>query len=374
MMNHAANVPDSHSVASALSPMLPTTGSLIKCVVWDLDETLWVGTLSEGDRLIVTETVRNVILELNHRGVLQSIASKNDHARAWDRLRALSLDHYFIHPQINWGNKSDSLKIIIQALGIGPDSVALIDDQAFERDEVGFHLPKVTLIDPIRIGELLDMPGLRPVYATNESRNRLQMYQADVQRRQDGLDFNGPRPEFLAMLGMVMTIRHATEHDLPRVEELMLRTNQFNASVRTYSQAELDTLLQSLDHDLLVAELDDRYGPSGVIGFALIQRGAACWFMELLIVSCRVLGRGAGSNLLTCILQSAASHAVRLRTAFIPNDRNRMMYITYKLSGFIEVGRHEGVTIFEHPIESIRPLPPYVKVNAPQSMRITSGS
>src|SRR5258708_39532021 len=119
----------------------------IKCVVWDLDGTLWQGTLLEGDDLILTPGMKGVIQELDNRGILQSIASKNDYVVAWEKLAAFGLDEYFLHPQINWANKSDSIKAIADKLGIGLDTFVFVDDQAFERDEVRYFLPEVATID-----------------------------------------------------------------------------------------------------------------------------------------------------------------------------------------------------------------------------------
>src|SRR6185295_9016446 len=100
------------------------------------------------------------------------IASKNDHAAAWARLTELGLAEHFLHPQIGWGSKADSLKTIALRLGIGIDALALVDDQAFERDEVRFFLPEVTTFDAAEIGGLLDQPALQPRFVTSESRLR----------------------------------------------------------------------------------------------------------------------------------------------------------------------------------------------------------
>lgn len=334
----------------------------VKCVIWDLDDTLWQGVLAEGDTLVLTDLVKRTILEFDARGILQSIASRNNHCAAWQQLKAFGLDQYFLHPQINWGNKSESLQIIIDALGIGADSVVMIDDQPFERDEVKFRFPEVRVVDAARICDLLDSPDFRPICDTTESRQRRRIYQADIQRQQDEHAFGGPRQDFLAMLGMSMLIRHATGDDLQRAEELTHRTNQLNATGTIFSRSELEALLLSDDHDLLVAELQDRYGPSGVIGFSLIQREASDWLIRMLLMSCRVLSRGTGGIFLSHILQRAAHHKVCLRAEFVPTDRNRIMYLTYKFCGFVEDGERDGVILLKHELEKIRPFPPYVDV------------
>jgi FkbH-like protein len=346
----------------------------IKCVVWDLDDTLWQGTLLEGDELVLTPGVREVILELDDRGILQSIASKNDPAAARGRLADFGLSEYFLHPQIGWANKSDSMRAIAEQLGIGLDTLALVDDQAFERDEVRFHLPEITTIDAADIGRLLHLPALQPRFVTGESKLRRQMYQADVRRKQGEAEFTGSRPEFLATLATVLTIRAAGEQDLRRAEELTIRTNQLNTTGRTYSYEELRALLCSRDHMLLVAELEDRYGTSGTIGLALIERGADTWMVKLLLMSCRVVSRGVGGIMLGHILQSAKHSGVKLRAELVPNDRNRMMYVTYKFNGFFEIGEQDGVILLEHALEEIRPVPPHVTVRLPDEEPAARGS
>src|SRR6202050_321070 len=271
----------------------------IKCVVWDLDDTLWQGTLLEGDDLILTPGIKNIIQELDNRGIVQSIASKNDYDAAWKKLVDFGLDEYFLHPQISWSNKSDSIKAIANGLGLGLDAFALVDDQAFERDEVRYYLPEVTTIDATDIDKLLSMQGMHPRFVTAESRMRRKMYQADLLRKQCESEFRGTREEFLQALGMRMTIRQTTELDLRRAEELTIRTHQLNTTGRQYSHDMLNRLLYSPDHLLLTAELEDRYGSSGTIGLALIERGPDVWLVKLLIMSCRVLTRGVGALMLS---------------------------------------------------------------------------
>jgi len=346
----------------------------IKCVVWDLDNTLWQGTLLEGDDPVLTPRVTDVIKELDNRGILQSIASKNDYEAAWEKLMAFGLDEYFLHPQISWANKSDSIKAIAGELGIGLDTFAFVDDQAFERDEVRHFLPETTTIDAADIDKLLDMPGMQPRFVTNESRTRRKMCQADIWRDRSRSAFPGTSDEFLATLGMCLTIRFASELDLHRAEELTIRTNQLNTTGRPYSYEELRALLNSSDHRLLVAELEDRYGPSGTIGLALIEQRSDVWQLNLLIISCRVLTRGVGGIMMSYILQSAKGSGVRLRADFVPNNRNRMMYVTYKFNGFYEVAEQDNYVILEHDLRSIRPFPHYVTVRSPMEEPVSRTS
>jgi FkbH-like protein len=334
----------------------------VKCVVWDLDETLWRGTLLEGGGGELAPGVERIVRELDQRGILQSVASKNDHDTAWPRLEALGVADCFLHPQICWEIKARSIKTIAERLGIGLDAVAFIDDQPIERDEVAFLLPEVRVIDAAELPTLLERPEFTPEFITNESRQRRSMYRADIERKAAEDRFEGTRDAFLARLNMRMKIRRAADDDLQRARELTIRTNQLNTNGRTYSYSELTELASSPDHLLLVAELEDRYGSSGTIGLSLIDTAAQEWTIRLLIMSCRVLTRGVGTVLLGHILRRARRSEVQLRAIFVPTDRNRQMYVTYRFAGFRKVATEAESILLEHDLTRIPAQPAYIQV------------
>lgn len=144
----------------------------IKCVVWDLDDTLWDGVLMEHDPCLLKRGVVDTIKELDDRGILQSIASKNEESSATEKLKLYGLSDYFLYPMINFDSKSSSIKKIATLLNIGTDAIAFIDDQPFERDEVSFSLPEVLCIDSDYIHELLEMPEMNPRFITDDSSKR----------------------------------------------------------------------------------------------------------------------------------------------------------------------------------------------------------
>ena len=118
-----------------------STDKEIKCVVWDLDETIWDGTLLESPSVALKPRVKEIIQTLDSRGILHSISSRNSHEVAMRKLDELGLGGYFLHPQITWNAKSASLARISQKLNIAFDALLFIDDQPFERDEVRHHHP-----------------------------------------------------------------------------------------------------------------------------------------------------------------------------------------------------------------------------------------
>lgn len=337
---------------------------VVKVLVWDLDNTLWNGTLAEGDEVEPRPGVRELLETLDARGILQSIASKNDHSDAWSRLQALGLDHYFLYPQISWSAKSAGIEQIAKSINIGLDAVAFVDDQPFEREEVAHVVPQVLVLPVEELPKIADRPEFVPRFITDESAIRRTMYQADIARNEAEEGFVGPQEDFLSSLEMHCTIGRCQAEDLKRAEELTVRTNQLNATGYTYSYEELDALRRSDDHLLLVASLDDKYGTYGKIGLALIEKGDAVWTVKLLLMSCRVMSRGVGTILMSCIQNLAKDAGARLQAEFRPTKRNRMMLVTYKFGGFREVDeRADGIKIFEHDLESIQDYPDYVKLD-----------
>ena len=333
----------------------------IKCVVWDLDNTLWEGTLLEDECVVLARDAHKVIQTLDERGILHSIASRSDRAAAMQKLREFELDEFFLYPQIDWNSKAESIQTIAQLLNIGLNAVAFIDDDPFERDEVSFSCPQVTCIDAATLAQLPDMPIMNPRFVTVDSRRRRRLYQNDIARHQAERDHAGPKEAFLASLGMVLTIFPAREENLQRAEELTVRTHQLNATGVTYSYDELDAFRQCDRYDLWMASLADRYGHYGHIGLALIEHLERMWMIRLLLVSCRVISRGVGSAMLTHIMSRAKQRHVRLQAQFVPNDRNRMMNITYRLAGFREVAAGDGGGILEHDLADVPRAPDYMK-------------
>ena len=350
----------------------------IKCVVWDLDNTLWHGVLLEDKQVLLRDNIIHIIKTLDSRGILQSIASKNNHELAINKLQEFSLQEYFLYPQINWNSKVSSLQEIAKLLNIGIDAIAFIDDQPFELEEVKFSLPEVFCINASEVINLLEMPEMNPRFITEDSKIRRLMYISDIERKNAEKEFVGTSDKFLATLQMSFTISSAQEEDLQRAEELTVRTNQLNTTGYTYSYEELNHFSKSKNHKLLIASLEDKYGSYGKIGLALIERQENLWVVKLLLMSCRVMSRGVGTVMLNYIIKLAQENNVRLRAEFVSNNRNRMMYVVYKFAGFKEVENkdkskiltrknqdenQEELAILENNFQQIQPFPEYMQVN-----------
>ncbi len=335
----------------------------VKVVVWDLDHTVWSGVLLEDGEVPLRPGVAEIMRELDARGILQSVASKNDHRHAFARMQALGIADYFLYPQINWSAKGQNIEQIRKDLNVGIDTFAFVDDQPFERDEVRHALPEVRVYDANDLSGFLALPEMNPKFVTDDSRRRRAMYQADAARNAAEKDFQGPSEEFLAGLDMRFVLSPCGEEDLKRAEELTVRTNQLNTTGYTYDYDELDAFRRSDDHLLLVAGLDDRYGSYGKIGLALVEKTCAeHWTIKLLLMSCRVMSRGVGTIMMSHLMRQAKDAGVKLRAEFRSNGRNRMMEVTYRFGGFREVARDGELILFEHDLAAVQPFPDYVQV------------
>lgn len=343
-------------------PILRPPPKPVKCLVWDLDNTVWTGVLLEDPDVRVRPDAARTIRELDGRGILHSIASRNDETLALARLEEAGLAEYFLVPRIGWNAKSSSIKAIASDLNIGLDAVAFVDDDPFDRQEVTFELPAVRSYDSADLAPLLEARELAPEVVTAEAAGRRALYQADARRRVAEEHFEGPRAAFLAGLGMVFTITPATEADLARAEELTVRTNQLNTTGRTYSYDELSSFVSSPDHLVLTARLTDRFGDYGTIGLAVVSVGQDVWRLRLLLMSCRVLSRGVGSILLGHVMERARDAGARLVAELLPNDRNRMMTVTLRFAGFREVGSDGELMLLESDLSRVAVAPEYVDV------------
>jgi len=349
------------SPAGLVLPEKPNRGR-IKCVVWDLDNTVWNGVLLEDERVSVKPNVVEHIKRLDQLGVLHSIASKNDHEAALAKLTELGIAEFFLFPQANWNSKSSSIELIAKALNLGLDAFAFVDDQPFELAEVAHALPKVTCVDAAEVDEALQREEFIPRFVTDESAKRREMYQGQIARDELEKDFVGTNHEFLASLDMDFTIETAKQADLQRAEELTVRTNQLNSTGRTYSYDELDALRESPDHLVLVASLTDKFGSYGKIGLALVEKGESVWQLNMMLMSCRVMSRGVGMVLLNHIMNLAKAAGAELQADFVETGRNRMMQVTYAFAGFREASRDGVHVVLQADLAALQPPPDYVRV------------
>ena len=277
----------------------------VKCLVWDLDGTLWNGILIETDdpkTLQLKPGVLDTLKAMDERGIIQSVASKNDYENAHPVLESLGVAEYFLYPQIHWNAKSGSMKDIAKSLNIGIDSLALIDDSIFEREQVRSALPQVRVYDAVDMNTLLSLPEFS-VPVTEESKNRRQMYRAEEQRNLLRCSNNTDTIEFLQKCHLCAKIFvPKTEAERLRSYELVVRTNQLNMSGKKYTPEEFDSVLNLPNHKIFALSCGDDFGDYGIVGFGQYRiEGKQMIFTEF-AMSCRVAGKYVESALFSALL------------------------------------------------------------------------
>ncbi len=359
--------------------------TLIKCVVWDLDNTLWPGIASEGAVDSLPEPNADVIaimVELEARGIINSVASRNDPSMGKLLLNHPMLAGKIVAPQVSWEPKSQALRRIAEKLNIGLDALAFVDDSPYERAEVSYMLPQVLVLSPDEVRSAMNGPAFHPSRLTTEGKQRAEMYRAEEQRRAAEQTFTGSRTDFLLSCDMRLQITPATHDDLGRIAELTERTHQLNSTGRQYTP---DELRERIDNDRWltpVARLTDRFGDYGTIGAALVDKDCGLsysairnpqsaidvWLAELIMLSCRVEGRGIPAALLRWIMGEAQSKGVEaLRAVYKVNERNLPMRLLFRQMGFEVMGEgQEELVLVSRDLSE--PLPPY-----PEWLRLDEG-
>ena len=300
----------------------------------------WNGTVLEGDAPRPFPKVLDTLNTLDKRGILHAAASRGDHDTATAHLRALGIEELFTVLEIGWGAKSDAVRRVAEALNIGIDTVAFIDNDPVERAEVAAAHPAVRVLAAEQAADLPTLPPFQPPFVTDESRSRRHLYRSELRRKHAQDTHTRSAKDFLATLGLVLTVRRATETDLERAHELTVRTHQLNTTGRTYDIAELRELSASPSHQVLVASLEDRFGSHGTIGLALSELTGTDSVLKLLLLSCRVMSRGIGPALIGHIVRDALAAGRRPLAEFVPTEVNRVMLVNLRFSGFDIVERN----------------------------------
>jgi FkbH-like protein len=262
----------------------------IKCVAWDLDNTLWRGILMEdGEQNIrLRPEAVDLIHHLDERGIIQTVVSKNNHEEAIAVLRKFGLDEFFLYPAINWGQKSANLQQIAKRLNINIDTFALIDDSPFERSEVETGLPMVRVYAEDSLAELLNRPEL-DVPATEASRLRRKSYLTEMQREMAMEESGADYLEFLRSCRLKLRVfTPASDEEIARCLELIQRSNQLNLSSRRYSREQFDALLTNDNVFSVALECEDKFGIYGIVGFASIDLSGNVPVAKDFVLSCRV--------------------------------------------------------------------------------------
>jgi FkbH-like protein len=315
----------------------------IKCIVWDLDNTLWDGILVEDGprKLKLKPEIHKIILALDSRGILQSIASKNDRDDAMRVLKRFDLDEYFLCPQISWRPKSEAINAIARQLNIGTDALMFVDDSQFELEEVKTVWPEVRVLNALQYRSLLEMNECQaPV--TAESKERRKMYQVEVERQNLVGSFGNDYKAFLRHCQIQLTIVPMTAENIDRVHELTQRTNQMNFSGNRYDHHVLESILATPHLNTYVLTCEDLFGSYGIVGFSIIDIREPR--MTDLMFSCRVQSKRIehaflGHLIRKCIRESGKDFFANYRKT----PRNAASSKVFSDLGMEEVEESEGV-------------------------------
>lgn len=343
----------------------------VKCVVWDLDNTLWDGILVEDgpERLTLKPGVKQIIEQLDQRGILQSVASKNNHDEALSVLNRVGIDEFFLAPQISWLPKSKAIQEIARQLNIGIDTLMFVDDSEFELRQVSAVFPEVRTLDARRYSDILDLDECK-VPVTAESRERRKMYRVEAQRKTVASDFADDYMAFLHHCDIRLNVRPMSEENLERVHELTQRTNQMNFSGNRYDRTVLKQILSRPYLDTYVLEVEDRFGSYGVVGFSIVDSREP--LMTDLMFSCRIQSKRVEHAFLAHLIrQYIAKTGNDFRAYYRKTPRNAPSGKVFDDIGMNELDNKNGVSILIFSKERVVPDDGLVKINVHETVPVT---
>ncbi len=361
-------------------------GKTRKCVVVDLDNTLWGGVIGEdgmeGIRLSQNGDGREffdfqkLLRGFTQRGVLLAINSKNNPDDALKAIRQhpsmFLKEEHFCSIKINWNNKVSNFLEIARELKIGLDAMVFLDDDPRERALVRQALPQVLVPempkDPSEYGRFLSgLNDFEMIHFTEEDTRRTKLYRAQRDREQFRENFQSLE-DFLWNLEIAVRISAVTEKDLPRVAQLTQRTNQFNMTARRYAIAELKELINS-SHSLFIIHVKDRFGDSGAVGSAILEKKGAGFVIKSFLLSCRVLGRGIEDYFMNHLCQTAKKEgAERLVGELVFTEKNQPARDFYRKYGFTLLKQEGDRSEWVYSIVGNQPKP-VAWINAGQNVR-----
>lgn len=337
--------------------IMAAAGRVKKCLVLDLDNTLWGGVI--GDDGLEKIQIGNLglgkaftelqywALELKKRGVILAVCSKNtesiakeafkEHPEMVLRLKDISL---FV---ANWENKVNNLRYIQETLNIGFDAMVFLDDNPFERNMVREQIPELT------IPELPEDPAEYVVYLRNlnlfetasyseNDEARTRQYQQEAKRREIKRSFANEH-EFLNTLEMLSEVSPFNKFNVPRVAQLTQRSNQFNLRTKRYSEEEIAAMANSEDYFTFSFRLEDKFGDNGLISVVILEKQSEALFIDTWIMSCRVLKRGMENFVLNKLVEAARETGFdKLVGEYLPTSKNSIVENHYTSLGFTEQG------------------------------------
>jgi FkbH-like protein len=342
--------------------VLSNVGHVIKCVVLDLDNTIWggviaddgleniaLGAFGEGEPF---HRLQHYLLDLKRRGIVLAVCSKNDQATAIEPFRSHSemvLREEDIAVFVaNWGPKPDNIQYIRETLNIGLDSIVFLDDNPFERQLVRERLPEVIVPelpeDPADYVRAISELNLFEVTSfSDEDRKRADLYRENAARQQLQASFSDISG-YLQSLDMRVTMKRFDAFHLPRIVQLLQRSNQFNLTTRRYGPAECEEMMRSEDEYIpLYIGLRDKLGDNGLISIIILKLTPPLLEVDSWLMSCRVLGRGVEQYAMNRVVAIAKEHGCQsVMGTYIPTAKNSIVKEFFAQFGFENIGQAPG--------------------------------
>jgi FkbH-like protein len=312
-----------------------------KTVVCDLDNTLWDGIIGEGVGVRHYLDRQRILLRLKEKGVVLTIASKNDPAKVSWKGGALD-ERSFVASEVSWAPKVQGIQRIYKSLNIKPKDGVFIDDRADERAMVSERWPDMFVADPCDERTWRIFALWADLLDDEQEFDRTQMYQQREQR-ESGLSPTDDAAEVAAMfgrLGLKAILRKADKPDLKRVSELINRTNQWNLSAARTSFREVERWSTSPDHTILTVQVNDKFGSMGTVCVALVHQTDDSLEIPIFVLSCRVFGFGVETLVLDYVKRRAEVlfGAPNVRGFFTATEHNAPCKDMYREHGYIERG------------------------------------
>lgn len=359
--------------------MAAIRGQFKKCLILDLDNTVWGGVIGDdglegielGHGLGIGKAFTEFqmwVKKLKQRGIIICVASKNNEETAKEPFEkhpdmVLKLDDIAVF-QANWETKVDNIRTIQSILNIGFDSMVFLDDNPFERNIVRDNIPGIT------VPELPDDPAmyLEYLYSLNlfetasysdADKDRTKQYQVEAKRVSLSKTFTN-EADFLKSLNMVSTVSGFTKFNTPRVAQLSQRSNQFNLRTVRYTEADIEVMAKDPDVIDLSFTLEDKFGDNGLIAVVIMKRqDAETLFVDTWFMSCRVLKRGMENFTLNTMVEYAKAKGYkRMIGEYIPTPKNKMVEMHYANLGFSPLEASDQQYVLD--LESYTPRECYI--------------
>jgi len=321
----------------------PILGLNKKCIVLDLDNTLWGGIIGEdgfnGIKLSHNEPIgksfiefQKYLLSLHKRGIILAVNSKNNLDDAMKVIREhpnmILREENFACLKINWDDKVTNLKEISQEINIGLDSIVFFDDDKINRDFVRSVLPEVLTIeipeDPSQyVPTLLELTDFNVTKITTEDKQRGKMY-LEQRERIELQKTTTDLQEYLKKLNIKLFIKNADEFSIPRISQLTLKTNQFNLTTKRYQEEDIRNFSNDEKKIVGCARVEDKFGDNGITGVFIVDKeNKKEWIVDTFLLSCRVIGRGIEEGIMNHIVSLAKKENVsKITVSFVPTKKN----------------------------------------------------